>query len=68
MRLQEIIAQKQLSHNKLAKMSGVSQPFISAIVAGKKQPTLPIAKRLADALGVTLDELAGYTEPPNPAA
>lgn len=44
---------------RLAQESGVAQSSISELEAGIKQPTLPVIKRLAGALGVTLDELAG---------
>ena len=49
-----------LSQNELAKRAGISRPIISALESDKqKSLTLDNAKRLARALGVTLDMLAG---------
>lgn len=45
------------SQSRLAEKSGVSQTYISELEAGKKQPTIPIVKKLAAALGVTRSEL-----------
>lgn len=41
----------------LAKRSGVSQAFISQIEKGERVPTVFVAKRIADALAMTVDEL-----------
>lgn len=69
MRLQEIMAKEHISQNQLSKRSGVSQSFISAMLAGDKQPTITVAKKLARALDVTLDELVGeVNDPPDSAA
>lgn len=46
-----------LSQQDLAKKCGVSQQYISFIENDKKLPSLKIAKRLAEILGVTLDRL-----------
>ncbi|AMA74329.1 MULTISPECIES: helix-turn-helix domain-containing protein [Aneurinibacillus] len=53
-RLTEIRESLGLSKNQLAKMSGVSQSFISYIEAGQRQPTLDIIERLCSALGITV--------------
>ena len=50
---------KAWSQYKLAKESGVTQPTISRIEAGKYNPSHGTLRALAKALGVTLDELAG---------
>lgn len=47
---------KSMSQAKLSDVSGVPQTTISGIEGGKT-PTLIIAKKLADALGVTTDDL-----------
>ncbi|WP_371378330.1 helix-turn-helix domain-containing protein [Sporomusa aerivorans] len=57
--LTKIMKLKDMSGYELAKRSDVSQSHISDIIHGKKQPTLPVAKRIADALGVTIDDLIG---------
>jgi len=41
----------------LAEKSGVSQTYISELEAYKKNPTIPIVKKLAAALEITVAEL-----------
>lgn len=56
-KLQHYREQRNWSQTRLAEKSGVSQTYISELEAGKKQPTIPIIKKLAAALGVTVQEL-----------
>jgi DNA-binding XRE family transcriptional regulator len=42
----------------LAASAGISQGYLSQLEADEREPTLPIAARLARALGISLDELA----------
>jgi transcriptional regulator with XRE-family HTH domain len=42
------------SQHKIAERSGLSQPFISDIESGKKQPTLDSLLKLSDGLGISL--------------
>jgi transcriptional regulator with XRE-family HTH domain len=46
----------------IAKRVGVSPSHVHYILTGKRNPTLPVAKRLASAIGVTLDQLAAHIE------
>lgn len=48
---------KGLSKNKLGKLAGVSQSYVSEIEAGKKKPTLEILERICNALEITIVEL-----------
>lgn len=48
------------SMNALASASGVMLPTISRYMAGDRLPSMPILMKLADALDVTTDWLAGY--------
>ena len=48
--------QLKWSQNQLAKESGVSQSFISAIEKGEKIPTIIILSKICDALQITLSE------------
>lgn len=41
----------------LSRRSGVSYNYLWEIEHNRKQPTLPVVKRIADALGVTLNDL-----------
>jgi transcriptional regulator with XRE-family HTH domain len=59
MRLKEIRTEKNLSQGQLARMSGVSQAYISDLEANRANPTITVAIKLANALGVSLMELIG---------
>jgi transcriptional regulator with XRE-family HTH domain len=50
-------AKKKLSQGALARLLEVDKGYISNIENGKKNPTLATIQRLADALGVSADEL-----------
>lgn len=45
------------SQGELARLSGVSRSYITEIEKGVKQPSLRVARVLANAIGVDLDEL-----------
>lgn len=54
-----------LSQSQLADLAHVSRPIIGNVEAGKQQDmALSTARRLAWALGVSLDVLAGWDLPP----
>jgi transcriptional regulator, XRE family len=59
MRLKQLREAKNMTQTELSVRSGVSQTYISDLEAGKKQPTIPIVKKLAAALGVSVSELLG---------
>ena len=46
-----------LSQAQLAKKCNVTQQFIQQIENGKRTPSLKVAERIAQALGVTVDDL-----------
>lgn len=51
---------RQLSQNKLAKLSGVPQSVICDIESGKtKAPRIDTVKAIANALGCTIEQLLG---------
>lgn len=55
---------KGWSQQKLAEAAGLSYVTITKIEQGRaKKPTIQSMVKLADALGVTLDELVGRTGP-----
>jgi len=56
-RIREIRRQRGLRQVDLAKMVGVFQSEISEIECGKRKPSVYLAKRIAEALGVSLDDL-----------
>jgi transcriptional regulator with XRE-family HTH domain len=51
-----------LTLEELAERSGVSRAMISKLERGEKNPTLMVAAKLAEGLGVTLSQLAGMEE------
>ena len=46
-----------LTVSALAEKAGIAQPYLSQIETGKREGTLQTMKKIADALGVTLDDL-----------
>src|SRR5690606_10867163 len=64
-RLTEVRESQGLSKTQLAKISGVSQSFISYIEAGKRQPTLDVVQRLCKALGITVSQFLQESDDTN---
>lgn len=67
-RIQRLRREKGLSLRQLAKQAGVPQSTLSAVETGARggrNLTLDTGKRIAKALGVTLDYLAGMYEDEN---
>lgn len=56
-RLRYILFERRIDQKALAEVAGVSEAFISNVVNGKKMPSVPVLKRIADYLHVTVDEL-----------
>jgi transcriptional regulator with XRE-family HTH domain len=48
---------KDLRISELAREIGVNRSHVSLILNGKRMPSLPVAGKLAKAMGVSLDEL-----------
>ena len=61
-RVKELRRRRGLTLEELAGQSGVSRAMISKLERGEKNPTLVVAARLAEGLGVTLSQLAGMEE------
>jgi len=61
-RVRELRRRRGLTLEALAERSGVSRAMISKLERGEKNPTLVVAARLAEGLGVTLSRLAGMEE------
>jgi transcriptional regulator with XRE-family HTH domain len=56
-KLKELMESRSVTQKELADVAGVSEAGMSYFVRGVKQPSLAVAKRIADKLGVTVDEL-----------
>src|SRR5918993_3048639 len=61
-RVKQLRRRRGLTLEELAGFSGVSRAMISKLERGEKTPTLVIAARLAEGLGVSLSRLAGVEE------
>lgn len=56
-KLKQLIEQKNMSQAELANIAGVSQAFMSYVLAGYKTPSVAVLKRIADYFNITVDEL-----------
>ncbi len=56
-KLGDYLREQNLSQRSFGDQIGVSGVMVGYLVEGKKQPSLIIAKRIADAMGTTLDSL-----------
>jgi transcriptional regulator with XRE-family HTH domain len=61
-RVRQLRRGRGLTLEDLAEQSGVSRAMISKLERGEKNPTLVVAAKLAEGLGVTLSQLAGMEE------
>ena len=61
-RVRDLRKERGLTLEEFAEVSGVSRAMISKLERGEKNPTLVIAARLAEGLGVSLSRLAGVEE------
>ena len=60
--MRELRRERGLTLEELAERSGVSRAMISKVERGEKNPTLVVAAKLAEGLGITLSEFAGTEE------
>jgi len=56
-RLRAVLAARGITVYRLAQLTGITQSHVYRLVSGEQQPSLDVAGRIADALGVTVDEL-----------
>ena len=54
--------QRKIAQNELAKMLGVHTNVLGRYERGETTPSIEIASKIADALGISLDYLAGKTD------
>lgn len=52
--IREKRVEKKISQGKLAKMIGVSQPFIAEIESGRKTPSLDVLMRICEVLEIPM--------------
>lgn len=56
-KIKKAMDEKRITQAELAEAAGISQAFMSYILNGYKMPSVPVLKRIADKLGVTMDDL-----------
>ncbi len=61
-RVKELRRRRGLTLEDLAERAGVSRAMISKVERGEKNPTLVVAAKVAEGLGVTISELLGVEE------
>lgn len=61
-KITELRKQKNLSQTDFAKTVGVSREMIGRYERGEVMPSIEVAKKIADALDVSLDYLAGSSK------
>ena len=62
-RLQELVAEKNITVNRLATLSGITQSTVENIMAGKtRNPKLKTLHKLATGLQMTVSELLDFPE------
>jgi len=55
--MRKIRARKKMSQGDICRTLGVDRAYISTIESGKQNPTLATIEKIAQALGVSVDEL-----------
>lgn len=65
-RVRETRKQQKISQERLAELTGVSAGYISHIETARKKASLSILIRIANALGITVDELLNGNQIYNP--
>ncbi len=61
-RIRDLRRERGLTLEELAGRSGVSRAMISKLERGEKNPTLVVAAKVAEGLGITLSQLMGVEE------
>lgn len=59
-RLKSLRKEKALSQEELALKSGLNRPYISGIEQGKRNVSLEVMEKLAEALGLGMEELVRF--------
>ena len=52
-----------MTYADLAQKANISRPYLSRMLAGKSEPTLPVCEAIASAMGTSLEALLAETQP-----
>ena len=55
--LKRIRTEKKMSQGDIVRATGIDRSYVSALESGKQNPTLDTIKKIAQALGVSMDQL-----------
>ena len=55
--LQRLRREKGLSQEELADLAGIHQTYLSGVERGKRNPTVSVLQRIAEALGSDIEDL-----------
>jgi transcriptional regulator with XRE-family HTH domain len=55
--LQRLRREKGLSQEELADLAGIHQTYLSGVERGKRNPTVTVLHRIAEALGADIEDL-----------
>ena len=58
-RIKMLMEEKQLTQKELANLSGITEASMSKYLSGERTPRIDVIVNIANALGVTTDELIG---------
>lgn len=56
-RIRELRKSKRLTQQQLCDMVGINRTYLVGLEAGKSSPTIDLIEKIADGLGITLEEL-----------
>lgn len=56
-RIKELMREQGITNKELAEAAGVTEPMISYVLRGYRDTTVSVMVRIANRLGVTLDEI-----------
>ena len=59
----KLLLEKNISQEKLANIFGISRPTAAKIIKGEKEITIAELRKLAEALGISVDEVLGEQKP-----
>lgn len=57
--VQELRRERRLSQEELAHRAGVHPTYLSGVERGRRNPTITVLQRIAEALGGDIDQLVG---------
>ena len=61
--LKKLLNEKEISQGELARIFGISRPTATKIINGKKEMTISELRKLAEATGLSVDEVMGEKKP-----